>query len=110
AGAARNFDDRQGLAELGLDSLQAIDVKSRLSAALGIPLPSTLLFDQPSVQALADYLAGHLAYLFAAPAAAEEERSPGAAPALAELSEQQLFDLLAEQLDVAAPALGGAGE
>jgi len=84
--------------------------------ALGITLPSTLLFDQPSVQALADYLAVQMTDLFAdSPAAPSRTLAVPAVPAvpaaaLADLSEQQLFDLLAEQLDAPQPSPSGAHE
>jgi hypothetical protein len=81
--------------------------------ALGITLPSTLLFDQPSVQALADYLAAQLTDLFAnSPAAPSQTLAVPAVPAaaLADLSERQLLDLLAEQLDAPQPSPGGAHE
>lgn len=112
AAAEGSLGDRQGLAEAGIDSLQAIDVKNRLSVALGTPLPSTLLFDQPSVQSLADYLASKLTDLFATPPAepSRELAGPVAPAALAELSEQQLLDLLAEQLDAPQPLQSGAHE
>jgi NAD(P)-dependent dehydrogenase (short-subunit alcohol dehydrogenase family)/aryl carrier-like protein len=99
SGQATRLGDRQGLAEAGLDSLQAIDLKNRLNRGLGVKLPSTLLFDQPSVQALTDYLAAHMTELFGVPAAEPASR-PGAA-ALGELSEQQLLDLLSGELAAA---------
>jgi acyl carrier protein len=45
--------DDQPLMEAGLDSLGAADVRAKLSAAFGVTLPGTAVFDHPSVSALA---------------------------------------------------------
>src|SRR6185295_18089448 len=38
--AERRLDPRQGLTALGLDSLMALELKTRLNASLGLQLPS----------------------------------------------------------------------
>ncbi|MEU8001743.1 SDR family NAD(P)-dependent oxidoreductase [Catellatospora sp. NPDC049111] len=43
--------------ELGFDSLGAVELRDALAAALGRPLPGSLLFDYPTVQTLIDFLA-----------------------------------------------------
>ncbi|NEO36797.1 MAG: type I polyketide synthase [Moorea sp. SIOASIH] len=48
---------QQGFAELGMDSLMAVELKSRLEASLGQTLSSTLAFNYPNINALANYLA-----------------------------------------------------
>ncbi|WP_394833380.1 type I polyketide synthase [Pendulispora rubella] len=47
---------RVNLMERGMDSLMAVELRNRLSRAFDRPLPATLLFFNPTVQALADYL------------------------------------------------------
>jgi SAM-dependent methyltransferase/acyl carrier protein len=45
-----------GFFDLGMDSLLAIELKKRLEGRLGISVPSTLLFEYPTVTALSAYL------------------------------------------------------
>lgn len=47
----------QGLTDLGMDSLMAVEISNRLKRSLGIPLSSTLAFEYPTFEALFDYLA-----------------------------------------------------
>jgi acyl carrier protein len=61
------LDPLQSFFEMGMDSLTAVDLKNRLQSASGCPLPSTLVFDHPSVEALATYL-GRLPGLLGTPA------------------------------------------
>lgn len=51
-------DEREPLIRMGLDSLMAVELRNQLSAALERPLMATLLFDHPTLSAIADFLLG----------------------------------------------------
>jgi acyl carrier protein len=71
--------------ELGLDSLTGVELRNRLSTETGLRLPTTLVFNQPTVTGLSDYL---LRELVPAPPAPDE--------------------VLRQALDQVAAQLGGA--
>jgi len=54
---SREPDPRRGLLSMGMDSLMAVELKNRLQSGVGEPLPSTLTFEYPTIEALALYLA-----------------------------------------------------
>ena len=95
AGAQR-LDDEQGLRDAGLDSLMALELKNRLQASVGRPLPSTIAFDYPTTAALAAFVGEVLG---AAPAtAAAAPAAAAAASDLDALSEDEAAALLMEEL------------
>ena len=49
-------DGQQGLFDMGMDSLTAMEFRTRLQASLAISLPATLTFDYGTLDALADFL------------------------------------------------------
>jgi acyl carrier protein len=53
---SKAVDPRTPLGEMGLDSLLSVELRNTLSSAIGQPLPATLLFDYPTIDALTDFL------------------------------------------------------
>jgi acyl-CoA synthetase (AMP-forming)/AMP-acid ligase II/acyl carrier protein len=85
------IDPRRALAEYGLDSAAAVELAAALEARLKRPVEATLIWNFPSVEALA----GHLA----APEPPAGHESPAGDPeALAQLGTDRLAELLLREL------------
>ncbi|TCK22288.1 type I polyketide synthase [Pseudonocardia endophytica] len=60
-GSAEDVPTDQPFSELGFDSLAAVELRNRLTAATGLELPPSLVFDFPTVSAVVDHLHASLA-------------------------------------------------
>ena len=101
---ARALDPHQGFFRMGMDSLMTVQLRQRLENSLdGRPLPLTLAFEYPNIEALTRYLAGEVLDLDSAACrtgapvnAADDAKPPDRHD---RLSENELVDLLAKKLE-----------
>ena len=52
----QSLNEEQGFAEMGMDSLMAVELKNRLETNLNFSLPSTLAFEFPNISSLTQYI------------------------------------------------------
>jgi SAM-dependent methyltransferase len=98
---------RERLLDLGLDSLMAVELRNRLRSGLGLEqaLPATLVFDYPTIEAIAGYLAKEIRTSFESESAAltettlaqDEPTQP--ATDVAGLSDEEVEALLLKKLE-----------
>jgi len=102
--SAHLVDADQGLFDMGMDSLMAVELRSTLEKDTGLELPSTLTFNYPAISDLATYLLGQLE---PEQDAQKQENIPEAHtgskevqdPSEETLSEEELSQLLIRKLD-----------
>jgi acyl transferase domain-containing protein len=111
-------DPERGFFELGMDSVMAVALKTRLDDELGVGLPATLTFEFPTARALAGYLLEGLDKYDGAEAAAvvpvPEPEGVSATESIAagdedleSLSEDELMERLMAGLATSEQLLGG---
>jgi acyl transferase domain-containing protein len=96
-------DRRHRLVDLGIDSLMALELRGRLERAMGTRdvLSATLVFDYPSIEAIAAHLLSIVVpkAVDAVPAAAPSLTGDrGAAARVAELTDEEVEALLLQKL------------
>jgi acyl transferase domain-containing protein len=106
-------DPRVGFFTLGMNSIMVMELRSRIHRSFDYALPATLVFNKPTVDALADHLHAVLPGL-APPASVtsqEEEAAPAASAleALDALSEDELERMLDRTLE-SLPEGSGVGQ
>ncbi|PSR19687.1 beta-ketoacyl synthase [filamentous cyanobacterium CCP3] len=112
------INPQRGFADLGMDSLMAVEMRNLLQTNLGCAVPTTLAFDYPTVEALVDYFLETLEFEAdpGDPAATGNDASTNGGPDslpiatsgpqaepptdLDDLSADDLADLLAQELSM----------
>ncbi len=102
-----HLDRGQTLADLGVDSLMAVDLVNALSHTMGISVAPTLVFNYPTINAIADYLLGEVPLLNREEKRGEEEiltKTPTVmeqsdSDEIQQLSEEEALAQLAAELD-----------
>lgn len=100
------------LKTLGMDSLMSIELRNRLEDGLGLSLPASLIWNQPTVNALVPFLGERLGIPLdeeKQPAAQRESAAKAQTPDLDELTRDELEALLAEELSAIDDSLKGNG-
>jgi acyl carrier protein/NAD(P)-dependent dehydrogenase (short-subunit alcohol dehydrogenase family) len=95
---ARAVSRTRGLAEMGLDSLASIELRTRLEQAFACRLPTTLAFDYPTVEALAAHVLKDVLSVQPDDTSATPEVAPNGEAALEDLSRDEIAALLAREL------------
>ena len=100
--AAAAPDLEQGLFEMGMDSLMALELRTRLQTLIGRALPATLVFDCPTIAAIARFILAELSPAPAAAAASPARTRAAVTRASADLdalSEEDAETLLLKKLE-----------
>jgi myxalamid-type polyketide synthase MxaB len=97
------IDIEQGLTELGMDSLSSVELRNKLQTDLQCSLPSTLIFDYPNINAIANYLNQKLFALNSDNSAESSGNVDFASAQVQDLSEEEAEAMLLEELEKIMP-------
>ena len=92
--ADRGIDPQQPLSELGLDSLMSVEFRNLMAGDVQQNLPSTLLFNYPTLDDVTSYVGG---LLFGQPHAAAAQNPIDLLDRVEQLSDEELDRMLAEK-------------
>jgi acyl transferase domain-containing protein/acyl carrier protein len=92
------IEPTRALKEFGLDSLMAVELRNALTRSVGKPLPATLLFDYPNLDALASYLMRALELQDVEPPIPAASGPASAHDDLAGMSDEEAEALLMQEL------------
>ena len=98
---SERLDPLQGLTEIGMDSLMAVELSNRLGVGTGLALPSTLAFEHPTLRELTDHLFGELGLdqPVATSGSTEADVARAQMEELAGISDDEAADLLLQELE-----------
>ncbi|MCB0950645.1 MAG: KR domain-containing protein, partial [Mycobacterium sp.] len=102
--STHTLDPAIGFFQFGMDSLMSVTLQRSLSESLGEPLPASVVFDYPTVEALTDYLASILPEIIETVGAdsgggtGAADTSAAAEDAYDDLAEDELLARLSERL------------
>jgi acyl carrier protein len=91
-------DAEQSLFELGMDSLTSVELRNTLQKSLACRLPSTLTFKYPNLNSLVGFLSAHVLSLDESKTVAVPKPREISASHVADLDEQEVDVLKAEQM------------
>jgi len=100
--AVNRIDVQKPLRNMGIDSLMTLELRNRLESKLKLTLPATLIFNYPTVAALATHLGEKMGIPLDAAKAEVQAEAPiqeSTLDELNDLSRDEIAAMLAEELD-----------